>query len=166
MGKKKKINKIRFISSLSILIGFTILAVLLGITLADFLHTDAEFTDQVCFEDNCFFVELAITPEEKAHGLMFKGYLDDDYGMLFVFNESGYHTFWMKNMIIHLDIIWLNEDREIVHIERNAEPCKDICKILDASAESKYVLEIKSGLSDKLGLENGMRADFFIAPYE
>ena len=53
----------------------------------------------------CFEVELAKTNEEKARGLMFREFLDEDKGMLFIYDGEGRHNFWMKDTLISLDII-------------------------------------------------------------
>ena len=66
--------------------------------------------EKVCFQDNCFNVELVATPGERAKGLMFRRSLGYKQGMLFVFEDESIHSFWMKNTFIPLDIIWLNID--------------------------------------------------------
>lgn len=85
-------------------------------------------TTKVCFEDNCFKVELATTDQAKQKGLMYRKDLDDDKGMLFVFEKMAWYSFWMKNTYIALDLIWLDENKRIVHIVNNAKPCLvDLC---------------------------------------
>ena len=67
--------------------------------------------------------ELAVNDEERARGLMFRDQLMADQGMLFVFAEDEPHSFWMKNTLIPLDMLWLGSDRRIIHIEKNVPPC-------------------------------------------
>lgn len=115
--------------------------------------------NQVFINDNCFYVELATTPDDRARGLMFREHLDPDKGMLFIFEEEGVHPFWMKNTLIPLDIIWISEDKEVVFISKNTQPCKtDICPSINPSKKAKYVLEVNGGISDKIGLNVGDKA--------
>jgi uncharacterized membrane protein (UPF0127 family) len=109
---------------------------------------------EVCFDDLCFEVELAASEGERAEGLMFREHLDENKGMLFVFMESGVHNFWMKNTLISLDIIWISDDKRVVHIERDVPPCvEDVCPSYGSEKESNYVLEVNSGKS--FGIEIG-----------
>lgn len=112
--------------------------------------------NRVCFRNHCFDVELAITPKERSIGLMFREKLNSKMGMLFVFEEEGKHSFWMKNTLIPLDIIWINENKEIVFISENTQPCeKSSCPIIKSTENAKYVLEINGGISKKIGLVVG-----------
>ena len=109
--------------------------------------------NRVCFENHCFDIELAITLEERNTGLMFREKLDPKNGMLFVFDEEEKHPFWMKNTLIPLDIVWINENKEIVFISENIPPCKkSSCPTIEPTKKAKYVLEINEGISKKIGL--------------
>lgn len=111
--------------------------------------------DKVCFEDNCFNVEIADTSETRELGLMFREKLDEDAGMLFIFENEGSYPFWMKNTLIPLDIIWIDSSGKIVDI-REAIPCEsEPCQVYYHSDSAKYVLEINKGLSAELGIEIG-----------
>jgi uncharacterized protein len=115
----------------------------------------------VSFGNSRFEVKVAYTPEDRARGLMFREQLPRDKGMLFIFDKPGVYRFWMKNTLISLDIIWLNENKEIVFIEHNVLPCKkDYCPNYGSEKESKYVLEINGGLAEDLGLKIGDIAIF------
>ena len=112
--------------------------------------------NQVCLENQCFDVELAMTAQERAIGLMYKEHLDLDKGMLFVFSNSARHSFWMKNTLIPLDIIWINKNQEVVYISKNTQPCKSIsCPVIRSDQEALYVLEINAGLINQIGLSTG-----------
>ncbi len=94
-------------------------------------------------------VELAVTPEEKAKGLMHREYLAEDRGMLFIFENERTPSFWMKNTLIPLDMVFINSDNKIVDI-LVAEPCKkDPCKSYTPKADAKYVLELNAGFSER-----------------
>lgn len=111
---------------------------------------------QACYENYCFNVELAETPEEHSLGLMRRQSLDKNKGMLFVFEKEEVYPFWMKNTLIPLDIVWLDNDGRIVHISRNSRPCgQSDCPIINPEVKAKYVLEINAGLSDEIGLTGG-----------
>ena len=117
----------------------------------------------VRFEGNRFHVELATTPEERARGLMFREHLDPDKGMLFIFEDEGLHPFWMKNTLIPLDIIWIDEAEKVVFISKNTQPCEQgPCPIIDPGEKAKYVLEVCGGTADKIGLTVGDRLTFHI----
>ncbi|MBL7156043.1 MAG: DUF192 domain-containing protein [Candidatus Pacebacteria bacterium] len=115
---------------------------------------------QVCFKDNCFDVEIAKTPEQRSRGLMFRKYLGTKKGMLFVFENQEKHSFWMKNTLIPLDIIWINENQKVVFISKNTQPCKqEYCASVSSDEDAKYVLEINAGLVKKIGLNIGDKID-------
>jgi len=102
-------------------------------------------SEQVCFESGCFDVEVARSSEARAKGLMFREALGVGQGMLFVFPESGEYNFWMKNTFISLDMIWISEELEVVHVERDVPPCdEDPCPSYGFNGNSKYVLEVNS----------------------
>ena len=116
---------------------------------------------EVCFNEKCFDVEIADTLEARARGLMNREYLNQDSGMLFLFDTEAEHCFWMKNTLIPLDIIWLDENKKIVFIKHNAESCEtDPCETFGPGKSAKYVLEINSGLAKEIGLEEGDYLEF------
>ena len=93
--------------------------------------------------------EIADDNEERTRGLMFRKILDENSGMLFVFDDEDFQTFWMKNTLIPLDIIFIDNNFRIVDI-KNAAPCeKDPCSLYQSSMPAKYVLEVNSRFSDK-----------------
>lgn len=113
----------------------------------------------VCFGDDCFTVELAITPDEQSRGLMFREQMDKDRGMLFVFKNEGIHSFWMKNTMIPLDIIWIDSNSKVVFISKDVQPCKSVsCPTINPQASAMYVLEINAGISDQIDLNVGDQA--------
>ncbi len=114
-----------------------------------------------CFREDCFLIEIADTPQERAEGLMFRNNLPDDKGMLFVFHETGVYNFWMKNTFVPLDMIWLNQDQEVVFIKENAQPCQENdCLKIEPGVMAKYVLEIKGGRTEEIGLKIGDKFSF------
>jgi len=111
---------------------------------------------EVCFDTRCFSVELAITPQEQARGLMYSKELPKDIGMLFVFNEEEIQSFWMKNTLIPLDMIWINSNSTVVDYYKDAKPCSDdICIPIRPKEKAIYVLELNAGTIDSTGLSIG-----------
>jgi uncharacterized protein len=91
-------------------------------------------------------IEIADTPAKRERGLMHRTFLKESAGMLFVFDKPGLYSFWMKNTLIPLDIIWINEDKKIVHIAYNFQPCfVSKCPTVKSSTEALYVLEVNGG---------------------
>lgn len=106
-------------------------------------------------------VELAIDEATRAQGLMYRDHLAEDRGMLFFFPESGDYAFWMKNTLIPLDMIWIDDQRRIVHIASDVPPCKaDPCPNYPPNAKAKYVLELAAGVAAKHHLANGQTLRF------
>ena len=90
---------------------------------------------------------------------MFRESLDENEGMLFVFDREEKHSFWMKNTLIFLDIVWMNSAGEIVEISENTPPCvADSCPSYVPEEPAKYVLEISAGQTQKTSVRIGNRA--------
>jgi uncharacterized membrane protein (UPF0127 family) len=98
--------------------------------------------------------ELAVTDEERARGLMFREKILPDQGMLFVFEMEDAHSFWMKNTLVYLDMLWLDSQRRVIHIEANVPPCKeDPCPSYGPGVPARYVLELKGGGAAASGIK-------------
>ena len=95
-------------------------------------------------------LELALTPEDQAQGLMYRESLPERTGMLFVFTEDGPHHFWMKNTMIPLDMIWMDAAGKVLFISANTPPCRaDPCGTYGPDAPARQVLEIAGGMAAK-----------------
>lgn len=102
--------------------------------------------------------EIADTPEHWARGYMFRREVGKDEGMVFLFPEPGFHPFWMKNTLVPLDIIWMDDSRTIVHIESGTPPCKaDPCPSYGPLRLVSSVLEVRAGTTAAEGLKVGDR---------
>ena len=116
----------------------------------------------VCFKQDCYKVEIAKTKQERKRGLSGRDYLANNRGMLFVYPSKGFYSFWMKGMNFPLDILWLNEKREIVTFYSGLPPCiDDNCPLFSSSKQALYVLEIPSGSISRLKLKTGQVATFY-----
>lgn len=104
-------------------------------------------------------VDLATTTEEQERGLSVKNSLKDDEGMLFIFLESSKNYFWMKDMVFPIDIIWINDDFRVIHIEKNVGP-NTYPQTFGPNQESRYVLEVKALFSEKNNLKEGDIVEF------
>ena len=107
-------------------------------------------------------VEVADTPDARAHGLMYRRDLSADAGMLFVFSTASEQTFWMKNTPLPLDMIFIGSDRHIVGIVADTRPFTT--NPLGVSTPSQYVLEVNAGFSAKHGVTTGNGVDFVRLP--
>ncbi len=115
----------------------------------------------VCLRNHCIDVELAKTENEHAKGLQGRSTLGKDHGMLFIFTKPGAYTFWMKDTLIDLDIVWLDYARRVVYISPNTPSCKEEpCPTYTPDGRAVYVLEINSGYASQLGMKLGDTLEF------
>jgi len=102
-------------------------------------------------------LELAITSEQQMNGLMFRTNLTG--GMLFIYDDDSQRSFWMKNTLIPLDMIFIDKNNKITTIH-HALPCKaDPCKVY-ASPKAKYVLEVAGNFTIKNSINVGDKVSF------
>lgn len=106
---------------------------------------DSEQTEpQLCINNTCFTIEIADSPQTRRDGLMNREYLDPNAGMLFIFDTPRIHTFRMKNTLIPLDVVWLDEDMVVVDTA-TMRPCiQDPCETYTPQADSVYAVEINA----------------------
>jgi uncharacterized membrane protein (UPF0127 family) len=91
-------------------------------------------------------VEVMVEDHDRARGLMFRDSLDRDRGMLFVFELLDFHGIWMKNCKFPIDIVWLDDQKKIVHVEEGAPPCaKEPCPVFSPLRRAAYVVELNAG---------------------
>ena len=110
--------------------------------------------------------ELAVTLEERERGLMYRKKLGEEQGMLFVFEEESIRSFWMKNMLIPLDLIWLDKDQRIVHMEEKVPPCRrEPCPTYTSPIPAMFVLELKAGSAEQRNLRMMDRLDFVLPDF-
>lgn len=106
-------------------------------------------------------LELAITPDELAQGLMFRPHLPDDRGMLLIFAEERLPSIWMMNTLVALDLIYLDNSGTIVDLIANAQPCPgEPCPRFVPKRPARAVLEVPAGSIARHGLNVGQPLDF------
>ena len=102
-------------------------------------------------------VEIARSPAERERGLMHRTRLDPDAGMIFVFEQSAPHGFWMRNTLIPLDLLFLAEDGQVAAVVER-QPLS--LEVGDGGVESRYVLEVNGGWARAHGVRPGARVRF------
>ncbi len=109
-----------------------------------------------------FSVEVVRTSEEKRRGLSNRNFLPEKQGMLFLYDKPDRYSFWMKEMLIPLDFIWINNS-QIVELTENVQP-EDYQppKALSPEIESTSILEVNAGTVEKFNFQIGDRIEFFI----
>ncbi len=138
---------------LSAVLAFLILAVLM----AGRAGAAEEMTVEIATKSGVrvFAVELAVTDEERAKGLMYRKQLPDGRGMLFDFQREQPVSMWMKNTFIPLDMIFIARDGRIVRIAENTEVQSE--RIISSGAPVIAVLEVIAGTARKYGIAPGDR---------
>jgi uncharacterized protein len=102
-----------------------------------------------------FAVELAVTDDERARGLMFRKEVPEGHGMLFDFKRDQEVEMWMENTYVSLDMIFIGADGRILRIAENAQPLSR--QIISSGAPVRGVLEVVAGTARKLGIAAGDR---------
>jgi uncharacterized membrane protein (UPF0127 family) len=100
-----------------------------------------------------FTVEIAVTSEQREHGLMFRQEMPENAGMIFDFGQSRPVTMWMENTILPLDMLFIDSGGTIRHIKENAVPYSR--ETIDSMGEVRYVVELNAGVVKKLGIGVG-----------
>ncbi|HEY8140629.1 MAG TPA: DUF192 domain-containing protein [Nitrososphaera sp.] len=105
--------------------------------------------------------DIASTGDQRSKGLSVKDDLKENEAMLFVFSKESEHGFYMKGMKFPIDIIWLDSNMEVVHIEHSLEPCgPDSCPTYRPDSEALYVLETVAGFAVKYDVVEGTLVEF------
>jgi uncharacterized membrane protein (UPF0127 family) len=100
-----------------------------------------------------FTVDLAVSPEDQAQGLMFRRSLPRDAGMLFDFGKTRPAEFWMKNTLIPLDMVFIAADGHIADIHERAVPLSEAT--IESKVPVRAVLEVNGGTVARLGIKEG-----------
>lgn len=110
------------------------------------------------------YAEMAIEYVELVRGLMFRDSVAKDRGMLFLHNKTGRYPYWMFQVRIPLDIIWLDSKKNIVEVVANAPPCPNAksseCPTYGGTQDAQFVLEVAAGGAARLGAIVGSKIDF------
>ena len=112
----------------------------------------------ISFDGSNLHIEHAKSEEELRNGLMHRDHLDIDKGMLFSYQTPANHSFWMKNTIIPLDMIFIDSERTVVGTIQDATPFS--LESRTVGVNSCYVLETNAGFVTTHGVHVGMTVDF------
>ena len=105
-----------------------------------------------------FRVEVARTPQEQAQGLMFRTAMGPDEGMLFPYDPPRVLSFWMKNTVLSLDLVFIGPDKRVINVAANAVPYSEASILSDAPAIA--TLELNAGRAAELGIVAGAQVDW------
>ncbi len=108
-----------------------------------------------------FQAEVADSPQKRQVGLMFRKQLEEREGMLFLFPAEQQLSFWMKNTLISLDMVFIRTDKTILGVVHRAEPRTLTSR--KVPGRSQFVLELAGGTAEKLGIKSGQKV-VFMAP--
>ena len=154
-----------------VLIPIIVAAVIIGIAgmltiPADVILEYVEFPRGTIKIDNKILeVQIADNDSLRVRGLMFQNELPYDEGMLFVFDKSGTQTMWMLNMQFNLDVIWFDENANVVAIEKDVPPCKTTVEVVAcrengvSGDNAKYVLEVTAGFVDQFNITENSKME-------
>jgi uncharacterized protein len=105
--------------------------------------------------------EVMIKDPERQMGLMFRPSLPRDHAMLFIFETVDFHGIWMKNCKFPIDIVWLDEQRKVVHVAEKVPPCKaDPCPVYEPMQRAAYVVEMNAEQARQEKVALGATLDF------
>jgi len=126
----------------------TLLSVLLTATAA--LASAAPATTRLTLPSGkALTVEVMVKDEDRQMGLMFRPSLAPDRGMLFLFEQPDFHGIWMKNCKFPIDILWLDEEKKVVHLDEAVPPCTakedKNCPVYYPLRRASFVVELNSG---------------------
>jgi uncharacterized membrane protein (UPF0127 family) len=109
-----------------------------------------QFLDQDKIPYAKFYIEVADDAYSREKGMMYRHYIPDTVGMLFIFPKEDHRFFWMKNTPSSLDIIYADEDFNIVSIHENTPPYSQ--KTIPSGDKAKYVIELRAGSAARYGI--------------
>lgn len=110
---------------------------------------------------NSLLVYIADDKCKKDLGLSGKETLDNEEGMMFIFEKLGKYPFWMKDMKFSIDILWINDNFKVVGIEKNVSP-KSYPKTYGNNYPALYVLETQNGYLEKNNIKLGQKINFYM----
>lgn len=110
-----------------------------------------------------FNIEVADTYEKRALGLMHRESIADDSGMILVFSQLDHHSIWMKNCLVSMDLLFINQYKQIVKIYHNVPPCKKApCESYTVNIPVLYVLELRANRAKELNIKEGDSVSFLL----
>jgi uncharacterized membrane protein (UPF0127 family) len=109
--------------------------------------------------------EVMVSDEDRAMGLMFRPSLPLDRGMIFLFETADFHGIWMKNCRFPIDIVWLDEEKRVVHVAEKVPPCKaEPCPVYQPLRKAAWVIELNAGQARRERAVLGATVRFDMSP--
>ena len=154
-----------------VLIPITAAAIIIGIVGMLTIPTDVKLESvefprgTIKLDDKILVVQIADTDSLRVRGLSWQNELPYNEGMLFVFDESGTRAMWMMGMQFNLDIIWFDENANVVAIEKDVPSCKTTIEVVAcrengvSGNNAKYVLEVNAGFVDEFNITENSRLE-------
>ena len=154
-----------------VLVPIAIAAIIIGVVGILTLPSDVKLESvefprgTIKLDDKTLEVQIADSDSLRARGLMFQNELSYNEGMLFVFDESNTRPMWMLNMQFNLDIIWFDENSNVVAIEKDVPPCRTTIEVVAcrengvSGDNAKYVLEVTAGFVDKFNITENSKME-------
>lgn len=103
-------------------------------------------------------IEVADTEVKRNQGLMYRRHMDQNKGMLFIMDEFKPQSFYMRNTYISLDILYLDDQKKVVSIQKNTTPLSE--ESLPSNGNALYVLEVNAGYTDTYNIKPGDQIEF------
>lgn len=148
------------------LLGLIVLFIVFGGIRSLFPQSAELLKTKVQIGENSFDVEVAKTSPDRAKGLSGRQSLSPGEGMLFVFDRDDRFSFWMKNTLIPLDLVWIDKDKKVADITHNAEPGAGIpdsqLRIYKPATPVRYVLEVLGGQARVRDIKIGQAVEFTV----
>jgi uncharacterized membrane protein (UPF0127 family) len=140
------------------LVGFVL--ILVGLAALYILWPQLQPSTTLHLGDGVFKTRVAKTLDEREKGLSGTSTLREDQALLFVFGTDAKWGIWMKDMNYPIDIVWLNKDKKVVYIVKNAPPESYPDEKFIPKEDARYVVEVLAGMADKKAIKIGEKASF------
>ncbi|MES2971220.1 MAG: DUF192 domain-containing protein [Patescibacteria group bacterium] len=139
-------------------IALGVLIAVLGLAYVNYIKPSKDTTTGTIGNDK-FSFQVAETPQERQLGLSGQPGLSATSGMLFIFDKPDIQCIWMKDMQFDLDILWFDQDSNLIHLERDVQ-LSSYPKSFCSPSAAKYVVEVNAGRSKELGWQLGDKLQF------
>lgn len=124
--------------------------------------SDDGITPRIKLGEHVFEVLVADSDTTRIRGLSGRPSLSNGQAMLFVFPNDGTHGIWMKDMRFAIDILWVDRDGTIVHIEQEVRP-DSYPNVFTSMVQARYVIEVNAGVVQELGIDVGQHMETWLS---
>lgn len=135
-----------------------VLALVVFVILPNMLQT----TNSLRIGDGIFRARVALNEADRIKGLSGVEKLSPDQALLMAFPTEGKWNIWMKDMLVPIDIVWLDKDKKVIYIVKDAQPDGTTSSAFEPKIPAKYVIELPSGTVDSKAIKSDSKAIFNI----